>query len=95
MKTWQKAVAWGCVIELALLLGSSMLLMASIGPLGPEGLKAQSSEILQFPGCQIVEKMQIPSFLLAVLVMAVINAATWSAGAFFYFCIAGKKSQTS
>ena len=84
MKTWLKAIGWGGVIELVLLLASAMLLLSSIGPAGPEGFRAQLSEVLQFPGCQLVEKAQIKSFPMTVLLMTAINFAVWTIAAFLF-----------
>jgi len=78
MKIWQKAMIWGAAIELVLLFLSSVLLMSSVGPLGPEGFRADLSEYLQFPGCQLMEKAAIKSFPVTVTLMFGINFAVWT-----------------
>ena len=91
MKTWQKALIWGGVLEPALLLVSAILLMSSIGPAGPEGFRAQLSEYLQFPGCQLMEKADIKSFPVTALFMIAINFAVFSSAAFLLLKIRSKK----
>ena len=93
MKIWQKAVIGGGIVELTLLLTSAVLLMSSIGPLGPEGFRAQLSEYLQFPGCQLMEKIQIRSFPITVTLMFGINFVVWTIAAHLFLCLSPRQIQ--
>ena len=87
MNLWLKAMIWGVIVELVLLLLSSVLLISSVGPMGPEGFRAQLSEYLQFPGSQLIEKAAIKSFLATLTLMIGINFAVWTIAAYLFLCV--------
>lgn len=92
MNAWQKAMVAGAVVELALLLLSGLLLMLSATPAGPEGILAQLSELVQFPGSQIMEKIEIKSFPVTAFFMAAINWVMWTGAAFVFFGMSSRKT---
>jgi hypothetical protein len=95
MNLWIKALIGGIILELVLLLLSSLLLMSSMGPFGPEGFRGNLSEYLQFPGCQLVEKAAIRSNLITFSLMSAINIVFWTVAAYVVLLFKGKRPQTS